>query len=147
MTKRKSLLAFNKDGSLKYPELLEEKTRVKKDTRKVKIGVEKYIEYSADMDERNVLQKMLEHNVRCTNTNIKNYLTTEAINQILTKAYRKGLCKQLSKIKKVNSIVFSWDRDIPEEEPNLIVEYEFIDDKSVKEDSFGINLSELGFKF
>ena len=26
MTKRKSLLAFNKDGSLKYPELLEEKT-------------------------------------------------------------------------------------------------------------------------
>lgn len=43
MTKRKSLLAFNKDGSLKYPELLEEKTRAKKDTRKVKIGVEKYI--------------------------------------------------------------------------------------------------------
>ena len=79
--------------------------------------------------------------------NIKNYLTTEAINQMLTKAYKKELCKQLKKIKNVNSIIFSWDRDIPEEEPNLIVEYEFIDDKSVKEDSFGINLSELGFKF
>ena len=79
--------------------------------------------------------------------NIKNYLTTEAINQILTKAYKKELCEQLDKIKKVNSIVFSWDRDIPKEEPNLIVEYEFTDDKSIKEDSFGINLSQLGFKF
>lgn len=78
---------------------------------------------------------------------IKNYLTTEAINQILTKAYKKELCEQLNKIKNVNSIVFSWDRDVPNEEPNLIVEYEFIDDKLVKEDSFGINLSELGFEF
>lgn len=78
---------------------------------------------------------------------IKNYLTTKAINQILTKAYKKELCEQLNKIKNVNSIIFSWDRDIPEEEPNLIVEYEFIDDKSVKEDSFVINLSELGFEF
>lgn len=79
--------------------------------------------------------------------NIKNYLTTKAINQILTKAYKKELCEQLNKIKNVNSIVFSWDRDIPNEEPNLIVEYEFTDDKSIKEDSFGINLSQLGFKF
>ena len=78
---------------------------------------------------------------------IKNYLTTKAINQILRKAYWKGLCQQLDKIKKVNSTVFSWDRDIPEEEPNLIVEYEFTDDKFIKEDSFGINLSQLGFKF
>ena len=33
MTKRKSLLALNKDGSLKYPELLEEKTRAKKNRK------------------------------------------------------------------------------------------------------------------
>lgn len=79
--------------------------------------------------------------------NIKNYLTTKAINQILTKAYKKELCEQLNKIKNVNSIVFSWDRDIPNEEPNLIVEYEFTDDKSIKEDCFVINLSELGFEF
>lgn len=79
--------------------------------------------------------------------NIKNYLTTEAINQILTKAYRLNLCKEINRIKEIKTITFSWDKSIPNEEPNLIVEYKFKNNDEIYEDSFGINLSQLGFKF